>query len=618
MSKSVVIYARFSSEKQRDESCQDQERNCRSLLDRNGIGHQSAEVINDKGERGDLQDRAGYQRLLGMITRREISVLVVDQQSRLTRGDNPLPLIRDLVFGGGRFLAVEGIDTDRAGWEELVGLKGLTSSSELKTTGHRVRRGLEGRVLDHNGSAGDFPLGYSSEWVDPEYARAYCGRGSKPKKKVVIDPYAAEVVRTIFRLFAEGQSPAAIANHLNTTNTLKYGKGRRCPNYDPAHLRRVLRNPKYIGRWPWGVNKTLRNSQGKLRQVPVGTNVSIPPVQRLDLRIIDQELWDKVVARHEKNAAIWGLKPHQARRGARPHYTESYPKSFLSGMATCAACGGPLRIYHADGIRRLRCKTAVRCGCSVKTGTPLDQAEEAVISIVTQVVGEWPEWLERTYTVAINEINQLARKAPEVLEIKQDALRIAEGELDHLLAFVKRGDDSNSVRQELTRAERVYEQLKAEIEKIQQTAETPPRLPTPDELRNALKDLPVQLKTTPDMVHIVRDLFSSIVAHEVLPGGSRKRGYLRLVLILRPGQFVAQLAGLPCRENLGCLVGGMPEDDVRLQIDLVRKTIAMDVGPKVAEMRDLKKTWKEIGSALSMSPELAFSHLARWRRSLVA
>ena len=85
--KYVVIYSRFSSEMQRAESCDDQEREVRSALGRRGIESQDAIVIRDEAESGTKSDRVGFQRLIAMRNAGEIAILVVDDQSRLTRGE---------------------------------------------------------------------------------------------------------------------------------------------------------------------------------------------------------------------------------------------------------------------------------------------------------------------------------------------------------------------------------------------------------------------------------------------------------------------------------------------------------------------------------------------------
>src|SRR5262245_7020241 len=103
---------------QRKDSCADQEREVRAGLARLGIDPTLAIVIRDGAESGTKTIREGFGQLRQMIDRNEVHVLAVDDQARLTRSDNASAFITDLVFAGGRFIAIsEGIDTAQTGWE---------------------------------------------------------------------------------------------------------------------------------------------------------------------------------------------------------------------------------------------------------------------------------------------------------------------------------------------------------------------------------------------------------------------------------------------------------------------------------------------------------------------
>lgn len=108
--KRVVIYTRFSSDIQRPESCDDQERKVREALTKLGIRHTDACCLRDEGESGTRSDRTAFQVLTAMVAQGVVAVLAVDDQSRLSRADNVAAFVTDLVFHEGRFLSTgEGI-----------------------------------------------------------------------------------------------------------------------------------------------------------------------------------------------------------------------------------------------------------------------------------------------------------------------------------------------------------------------------------------------------------------------------------------------------------------------------------------------------------------------------
>lgn len=110
------IYCRFSSELQREDSILDQERRCRDGLQRMDLQHRHFRLIKDEAISGTSERRQGFQQIKSLIAAGKLGLLVVAEQSRLTRGDNAKALIENIVFQGGRFISIaEGIDTDRKG-----------------------------------------------------------------------------------------------------------------------------------------------------------------------------------------------------------------------------------------------------------------------------------------------------------------------------------------------------------------------------------------------------------------------------------------------------------------------------------------------------------------------
>jgi hypothetical protein len=288
-SRVVVIYTRYTDPKQREESHEAQERKVRHHLGFINVDHANAVVLRDSAQRGDLEDRACYEQLLGMIRRGEVAVLAVDQQSRFSRGFNVRAMVQDLVFVGGRFVtAAEGIDTERPGWQDLVGIKEIHNQMEIRDTGWRVRRSQEQRVEKTNGSAGDYCYGYASEYDDPAAAAEYRGRGPKPTKHVVIDEAAAAVVRDVFRRFAvDGQSISEIVRWWEA-NKARFPAITKTKVHH-QHIRRLLTNKKLTGVWEYGRTTTLRNSTGKKKQVGALAHQKVTVVLRPALRVVEQE-----------------------------------------------------------------------------------------------------------------------------------------------------------------------------------------------------------------------------------------------------------------------------------------------------------------------------------------
>ncbi len=321
--KYIVIYCRYSSDMQRRESCADQERAIRAALAGLGFPPDRILVICDEAESGTKADRQGFQKLLGLIAARQVAVLAVDDQSRLSRGGNAYSLVQDLVYAGGRFLSVgENIDTAQDGWELKVQVMQLHHGQTVRDLQHRVRRGQKGRVLD-DGSAGDFPFGYESHFLDPDWQAHLGRRGPKPKKGIKIHVDEAEWVRRVFSWFAAGKSIGWIAREL-TRQRVSKGHRASTTGWHPQQVRRMLANAKYVGVWAWGSTTTVRDSSGRKKQVPAGDGQEVVR-DRPDLRVISQEVWDRAAARLAELTDTFGRKGGQKPRGPKPNPADVYP-----------------------------------------------------------------------------------------------------------------------------------------------------------------------------------------------------------------------------------------------------------------------------------------------------
>jgi DNA invertase Pin-like site-specific DNA recombinase len=621
--KFVVIYLRYSDpNNQSMDSCEQQERRVRQNLDNLRIDHANAIVLRDDGIRGDSADRDAFVKLLGMLDRGEIKLLAVDEQSRFGRGFNVPGLVQDIVFHGGRFIAVaDGIDTIREGWETMVGVKGALNTSESRTTGSRVRRGLEQRI--HMGeSAGDYPMGYRSiRDHEAEEADALAiGPRHKPRAKIEIHPEAAKVVRLIFDLFVSGMSATKIVRYLKQNKIMKYTKGRkRRADWCQQYVRKVLINEKYIGIWHYSRTRVMRNSTGKKKFVSTDPSNHIT-VERPELRILPQEIWEKALEIRRRNASIWGMKPGEPRRGPRPHYAQAYPKSLLSGIVRCGSCGRNLHLYFADGERRLRCPGTVAGECTVRAGCPVIRTEEAITDILADLLLTCPPWVAAAALEFRKAAERLAAAVPSEIERVRRALAEARKTISNLVGAISRGLDSPAVREELAATEETAVKLETEIAQTQLAEAAPAMVPTDEQIAEMMRQLATVLRTDPASQQVIRGLLRDVRAIEIiLPG--RVRGHIRLTfrvdavdllrLGVKPGTPAE--AALNAIAAAGAGLGDNAGTDGVFAIDLGQTSKAERLGPKIAEMRARKIPWRNIADTLGITVNAAYVAERYWR-----
>ncbi len=111
----AAAYARYSSDKQRESSIQDQVRNCTAFAERESWS--IAEQYFDEAVSGSSKDRPGFKRLLADAAEGCFDVLLVDDLSRLSRDEIELKqLVSRFTYRGLRIIGVsDGFDTESKG-----------------------------------------------------------------------------------------------------------------------------------------------------------------------------------------------------------------------------------------------------------------------------------------------------------------------------------------------------------------------------------------------------------------------------------------------------------------------------------------------------------------------
>jgi site-specific DNA recombinase len=199
----VALYARYSSDNQRDASIEDQLRICREKAEREKWTIVS--TYKDAGISGaSMILRPGIQTLLQDAQRQQFDVVLAEALDRISRDQADVATL----FKHLRFAGVPIITLAEGEISELhVGLKGTMNALFLKDLAAKTHRGLRGRIEDGKSGGG---LCYGYRVVKKLDERGDLIRGDRE-----IDEAQAIVARRIFREFASGISPRAIARTLN-------------------------------------------------------------------------------------------------------------------------------------------------------------------------------------------------------------------------------------------------------------------------------------------------------------------------------------------------------------------------------------------------------------------
>ena len=137
----AALYARYSSDNQREASIADQLRSCRLHAERQGWT--IVEEYSDHAVSGASMIRAGVQALLGDALRRRFDVVLTESLDRLSRDQEDIAgFYKRTLFAGIKIVTLAEGEIS----ELHVGLKGTMGALYLKDLALKTRRGLEGRV----------------------------------------------------------------------------------------------------------------------------------------------------------------------------------------------------------------------------------------------------------------------------------------------------------------------------------------------------------------------------------------------------------------------------------------------------------------------------------------
>src|SRR5437667_11874038 len=246
-----AIYARYSSDLQRQTSIADQLRKGHEFAQSQGWVQVNACIYPDEAISGVSTERPGLQRMLraALSMHRSFDVVLIDDTSRISRSlPDAVQLFNKLSFAGIRVIAVgQGIDSQSEQADVLVTVHGLVDSLYVKELAKKTHRGLEGAFL-----RGLHPGGrcYGYRNVPAE------GGGVR----LEIEEAEAEVVRRIFQMSANGTSLKKIAYALNAEKrpAPRPRAGTQRATGCPSAIREMLRGQRYIGGLGWHRSRIIK------------------------------------------------------------------------------------------------------------------------------------------------------------------------------------------------------------------------------------------------------------------------------------------------------------------------------------------------------------------------
>ena len=334
----VAIYARYSSDNQRDASIADQLRLCRGHADKEHW--HIAEEYTDHAVSGATLLRPGFQAMMREALQRRVDVVLAESLDRFSRDqEDTAGLFKRLSFVGVRMVTLaEGEITHLH-----VGLKGTMNALFLKDLADKTRRGLRGRI-ELGKSGGGVCYGY-------RVTRKLESGALTTGEREIVAAESGTILR-IFRDYRAGVSPKAIAKQLNAEGVAGPAGAAWSPSTihgNPERGTGILHNELYVGRLIWNRLRYVKDPDTGRRVSRLNPSEEWISKDVPHLRIVDDALWNQAKARQTEMRRI-------TNRGDRTQFKQARrPKFLFSGLAKCAECGGGYVMYWRD---RLACFNA--------------------------------------------------------------------------------------------------------------------------------------------------------------------------------------------------------------------------------------------------------------------
>ena len=403
-----VIYARYSSEKQKEESIEGQLRECKAFAKRNAI--HIVDTYIDRALSAKTDNRPSFQKMIKDSTKKSFDVIIVWKLDRFARNRYDSAHYKSVLRKNG-VKVVSATETISEGAEGILLeslLEGMAEyySAELS---EKVVRGLTENALKCLYNGGTLPIGYVVD-ANQQYQ---------------VDPVTAPAVLEAFKLYASGTTMQQLADKFNLAGirTTRNGK------LDTDNITSMLHNRKYIGEY-------------RYRDIVIPGGIP---------SIVPEELFNRVQERMAAN------KKAPAKHKAEDEYlltTKLYCgkcKCFMVGESGTGRSGQVHRYYKCVSAKHKK-------GCDKKS-VKKEWIENIIIDQIQRIILD-DELIERLADMAFER-----QGANTTLPILHQQYAETERSINNFLNAIQQGIITESTKQRLEELEQLKSEISVQIAK---------------------------------------------------------------------------------------------------------------------------------------------------------
>lgn len=409
-----VIYARYSSDNQREESIEGQLRECKAFAEKNDI--QIIETYIDRALSARTDRRPDFQRMIKDSSGKKFEVVIVWKLDRFARDKYDSAHYKRILKNNG-VKVISATEAISAGAEGILlesMLEGMAEyySAELS---EKVIRGLTENALKCKYNGGTLPIGYI---IDSE-------------QYFQIDPLTAPAVLDAFKHYADGSSMREITDEMN----LKGVRTKRGGKISINSVTRMLHNRKYIGEYKY--NDIVQPS-------------GIPA-------IVPEDLFNRVQERMAAN------KKAPAKHKAEDEYLLT--TKLFCGKCGCLMVGESGTSHQKNKVHRYYKCVSVKNhkGCDKKT-VRKEWIENLVIAQIRSIIFD-----DELIDILADSIMRLQSAENTALPLLKMQYAETQKAIDNLLNAIQQGILTPSTKQRMEELEQQKSELSVQIMKEEMT-----------------------------------------------------------------------------------------------------------------------------------------------------
>ena len=408
-----VIYARYSSDNQREESIDGQLRECKAFAEKNGIRIIDSYI--DRALSAKTDNRPQFQQMIKDSSKGLFDVVIVWKLDRFARNRYDSAHYKNILKKN-TVKVISATEAISSGAEGIILESVLEGMAEYYSVelAEKINRGLTENALKCKYNGGSLALGYR---IDNE-------------QHFQVDPMTAPIVREVFESYKNGMTQQEIANALNNKGL----RTQRSSKFKVNNISRILTNRRYIGEYIYS---------GTV--IPDGIPAIIP-----------KDLFDDVQEILAKS------KRAPARHKAEDDY-------LLTTKLYCGKCMSFMvgESGRAKGNRYTyyKCVNAKRTKTCDKKAIKKDWIENIVVQQVMETIMD-DDLINRI----IDSVLKTLEKENTVVPILKKELAETEKSINNLIKAIEQGIITKSTKQKLDELEQRKEVLEVQIseENIQQ------------------------------------------------------------------------------------------------------------------------------------------------------